>query len=72
MLPETLPPTFSATYTPIAAAGTEAQIQHLSRLLATQLTAAGLGKGVHEVQGKAKVSAAVIFLSVPNADHVGN
>ncbi len=55
MLPDVMPPSFSATYTPIAAAGTEAQIQHLSRLLATQLTVAGLGKGVHEVQGKTKV-----------------
>ena len=55
MLPDTMPPSFSATYTPIAAAGTDAQVQHLSRLLATQLTVAGLGKGVHEMQGKTKV-----------------
>ena len=55
MLPDTMPPSFSATYTPIAAAGTDAQKQHLSRLLAQQLTVAGLGKGVHEMQGKTKV-----------------
>jgi symplekin len=45
-LPEIMPPHFSATYTPIAAAGTKAQIKHLSRLIATQLTAANLGPGV--------------------------
>ena len=50
MLPDTMPAQFQATYTPIAAAGTPAQIKHLSRLLATQLTAAGLGKGIAEVQ----------------------
>ena len=55
MLPNTQPAHFQATYTPIAAAGTQAQIRHLSRLLATQLTAAGLGKGIHEVQRKTKV-----------------
>ena len=43
-LPETLPPHFHASYTPVAAAGTDAQVKHLARLLATQLTAAGLGK----------------------------
>lgn len=37
MLPEEMPPAFLNTYTPIAAAGTEAQIKHLSRLLAAQL-----------------------------------
>ena len=55
MLPETMPASFQATYTPIAAAGTQAQIKHLSRLLATQLTVAGLGKGFHEVQNAPKV-----------------
>ncbi|CAF3382983.1 unnamed protein product, partial [Rotaria sp. Silwood2] len=34
-----------ATYTPIAAAGTLAQIEHLTRLLGAQLTAVGYGKG---------------------------
>jgi len=50
MLPDTLPAHFQATYTPIAAAGTEGQIGHMSRLLATQLTMAGMGKGIAEVQ----------------------
>ncbi|KFM76189.1 Symplekin, partial [Stegodyphus mimosarum] len=49
-LPETMPAHFQSTYTPIAAAGTEPQIRHLARLLATQLTIAGLGKGVEEVK----------------------
>ncbi|XP_014288732.1 symplekin isoform X2 [Halyomorpha halys] len=44
-LPETMPSVFNATYTPIAAAGTQAQIKHVARLLATQLNAAGLGPG---------------------------
>ena len=53
MLPDTLPAHFQATYTPIAAAGTETQISHMARLLATQLTMAGMGKGVAEVQRQA-------------------
>ena len=52
MLPDTMPAQFQSTYTPIAAAGTQAQIKHLSRLLATQLTAAGLGRGILDVQQK--------------------
>jgi len=44
-LPEKMPASFQATYTPIAAAGTPAQIEHLARLLGAQLTAAGYGKG---------------------------
>lgn len=47
-LPESMPPHFQATYTPVASAGLSAQIDHVSRLLATQLTAAGLGSGVQE------------------------
>ena len=45
LLPEKMPASFQATYTPIAAAGTPAQIEHLARLLGAQLTAAGHGKG---------------------------
>ncbi|XP_023219943.1 symplekin-like [Centruroides sculpturatus] len=48
-LPETMPAQFQSSYTPIAVAGTSSQIQHLARLIATQLTAAGLGKGVEEM-----------------------
>ena len=44
MLPDAMPAQFQATYTPIAAAGTQLQIKHMARLLATQLVAAGLGK----------------------------
>lgn len=50
MLPDTMPAHFQSTYTPIAAAGTEGQIGHMARLLATQLTMAGMGKGIAEVQ----------------------
>lgn len=41
-----MPPHFSSTYTPIAAAGTKGQIRHVARLMATQFTAVNLGPGV--------------------------
>ncbi|XP_054261874.1 symplekin-like [Macrosteles quadrilineatus] len=44
-VPDTMPPLFAAIYTPIAAAGTQGQIKHVARLLATQLNAVGLGPG---------------------------
>uniref|UniRef100_A0A4W4EB46 Symplekin n=1 Tax=Electrophorus electricus TaxID=8005 RepID=A0A4W4EB46_ELEEL len=44
-LPDIMPASFQATYTPVESAGTEAQIKHLARLMATQMTAAGLGPG---------------------------
>uniref|UniRef100_T1JDS4 F-box domain-containing protein n=1 Tax=Strigamia maritima TaxID=126957 RepID=T1JDS4_STRMM len=53
-LPDTLPAHFQASYTPIAAAGTDAQVKHVSRLLATQFTALGLGPGVEEMMKKAQ------------------
>lgn len=48
-LPDTLPAHFQSSYTPIAEAGTMTQIKHLSRLMATQFTNVGLGKGIEEV-----------------------
>lgn len=53
MLPDSMPAQFQSTYTPIAAAGTQAQISHIARLLATQLTMAGMGKGLGELQMQA-------------------
>uniref|UniRef100_A0A224Z9G5 Symplekin n=1 Tax=Rhipicephalus zambeziensis TaxID=60191 RepID=A0A224Z9G5_9ACAR len=53
-LPEVMPAHFQASYTPIAVAGTETQIKHLARLISTQMTALGLGKGVEEIIAKAK------------------
>lgn len=44
-VPEEMPPLFAAIYTPIAAAGTQGQIKHVARLLATQLNAVKLGPG---------------------------
>ncbi|XP_072031485.1 LOW QUALITY PROTEIN: symplekin-like [Amphiura filiformis] len=41
-LPETMPPQFQATYTPIAAAGTGNQINHLARMMSSQFVAAGV------------------------------
>lgn len=52
MLPDTMPAQFQAIYTPIAAAGTQLQIKHMARLLATQLVAAGLGKGEQQQEKK--------------------
>lgn len=52
MLPFNIPPQFSNSYTPIAAAGTEGQVKHVSRLLAAQLTAVNLGPGVKEIRDK--------------------
>ena len=51
-LPDSMPDHFQASYTPVAAAGTASQIKHLARLLSSQLTAAGLGKGVEEMVNK--------------------
>ncbi|XP_028823500.1 symplekin-like [Denticeps clupeoides] len=45
-LPDVMPASFQATYTPVESAGTEAQIKHLARLMATQMTSAGLGPGL--------------------------
>ncbi|EHB00843.1 Symplekin [Heterocephalus glaber] len=49
-LPETMPASFQAIYTPVESAGTDAQIKHLARLMATQMTAAGLGPGVEQTK----------------------
>ena len=51
-LPSEIPAHFSSSYTPIDAAGTEGQIKHVSRLLAAQMTAVGIGPGVREVNQK--------------------
>ncbi|XP_039293523.1 symplekin [Nilaparvata lugens] len=51
-LPDSMPSVFSATYTPIAAAGTQGQIRHVARLLATQIAVAGLGPGNAATKGK--------------------
>lgn len=50
-----MPPHFSSTYTPIAAAGTPGQIKHVARLIGAQLTAAGLGPGAKHVKKKVPV-----------------
>ena len=60
MLPSVMPPHFNNTYTPIAAAGTEGQVKHVSRLLATQLTNAGLGPGVTQEARRQEVREAQI------------
>merc|ERR1719225_284812 len=47
-IPPEIPANFCNSYTPIDAAGTDSQIKHVSRLLAAQMTAAGIGPGVQE------------------------
>ncbi|XP_041966836.1 symplekin isoform X1 [Alosa sapidissima] len=53
-LPNTMPASFQATYTPVESAGTDAQIKHLARLMATQITAAGIGPGVEQLKARAE------------------
>ncbi|XP_041090459.1 symplekin-like [Polyodon spathula] len=49
-LPDTMPASFQATYTPVESAGTDSQIKHLGRLMATQMTSAGIGPGVEQMK----------------------
>uniref|UniRef100_A0A3Q3XMB3 Uncharacterized protein n=1 Tax=Mola mola TaxID=94237 RepID=A0A3Q3XMB3_MOLML len=51
-LPDVMPASFQATYTPVESAGTDAQIKHLARLMATQMTAAGLGPGLEQCKAR--------------------
>ncbi|XP_051520086.1 symplekin isoform X2 [Myxocyprinus asiaticus] len=54
-LPEVMPASFQATYTPVESAGTDAQIKHLARLMATQMTSAGLGPGLELCKAREEV-----------------
>ncbi|XP_075464882.1 symplekin isoform X2 [Ascaphus truei] len=49
-LPDSMPASFQSTYTPVESAGTDAQIKHLARLMATQMTAGGIGPGVEQLK----------------------
>ncbi|KAM4608895.1 symplekin [Polymixia lowei] len=51
-LPDIMPASFQATYTPVESAGTDAQIKHLARLMATQMTAAGIGPGLEQCRAR--------------------
>ncbi|XP_075886675.1 symplekin [Nelusetta ayraudi] len=51
-LPDVMPASFQATYTPVESAGTDAQIRHLARLMATQMTAAGIGPGLEQSKAR--------------------
>jgi len=66
VLPDVMPAQFQATYTPIAAAGTQLQIKHMARLLATQLVAAGLGKGDQQQQQQKQVANTVFIMLFTN------
>ncbi|XP_076011939.1 symplekin [Genypterus blacodes] len=51
-LPDVMPASFQATYTPVESAGTDAQIKHLARLMATQMTGAGIGPGLEQCKAR--------------------
>ncbi|VDO26705.1 unnamed protein product [Onchocerca flexuosa] len=51
-LPDEMPAAFQSSYTPIAAAGSESQIRHLSRMIATQLTSMKLGPGIEKIRAE--------------------
>ncbi|XP_062844491.1 symplekin [Trichomycterus rosablanca] len=51
-LPDVMPASFQATYTPVESAGTDSQIKHLARLMATQMTSAGLGPGLEQCKAR--------------------
>ncbi|KAL0994032.1 hypothetical protein UPYG_G00116950 [Umbra pygmaea] len=51
-LPDVMPASFQATYTPVESAGTDAQIKHLARLMATQMTSAGIGPGLEQCKAR--------------------
>ncbi|KAG5844530.1 hypothetical protein ANANG_G00163470 [Anguilla anguilla] len=51
-LPDAMPASFQATYTPVESAGTDAQIKHLARLMATQMTSAGIGPGLEQCKAR--------------------
>ena len=57
-LPPSIPVGFRHSYTPIAAAGTHSQIVQTARLLASHMTAAGIGRGAVNkgIQGHTQVS----------------
>ncbi|VDQ11657.1 unnamed protein product [Trichobilharzia regenti] len=66
-LPDQMPASFHSTYTPIAAAGTSAQIRHLARMLAVQLSVwAGEG-GQYEVADRIN-QVETLLIPVDDAD----
>ncbi|CAH3127888.1 unnamed protein product [Pocillopora meandrina] len=64
-LPDSIPSHFHDTYTPIAAAGGQAQVVHLARLLATQMNAAKIGKGYERMEALRKVC---VWLNIAQND----
>ena len=54
-LPRSMPVQFQETFTPIAAAGSSLQVDHLGRLMATQMTNAGIGVGIDRAKEVRKV-----------------
>lgn len=64
-----MPPHFPSIYTPISDAGTQSQIRHVARLMASQMTNAGIGPGVAEAGYVPKmVNQSSMFLTYLCAD----
>lgn len=54
-LPDSMPQNLPSAYNPARGKSKEEQINHLSRLLALQITSAGLGLGVDQILGKMEI-----------------
>jgi hypothetical protein len=61
-LPDTMPSTFTSTYKPISAAGTQMQIKQLAKLIASQLLIAGC------IQGSEKLDSELFLLTEPKVE----
>ena len=61
-LPRSMPSQFQETFTPIAAAGSSLQAEHLGRLMATQMTNAGIGVGIERAKEVEKMLSLFFFL----------
>uniref|UniRef100_A0A1I7YVW3 Peroxin-14 n=1 Tax=Steinernema glaseri TaxID=37863 RepID=A0A1I7YVW3_9BILA len=66
--PDEMPAGFASSYTPIPAAGTEGQKQHLCRMMATQFTEAGVGPGVEEIKKQLKDPQHTSFEKTPTVN----
>ena len=51
-LPDEMPPAFASSYTPIGEAGSDAQKQHLARMMAIQMTRKGEGPGIEYIKAE--------------------
>lgn len=75
-LPDTMPPQFQSAYTPIAAAGTDTQVQHLARMMANQFAAVGIKptnlEALKEVEQEEEHDKAVATTAPPSSEPENN